>query len=279
MDAGFTHVVEIGRYCMTWDNGEQFFSRFCRQYILPSNDESSQRKGWNQGNTRIRPVLEVTTSDLYGKSDSGFWAKTTLNLGSEFLMDQINLWWIRTTTQKFLNIYWRTIVTIKCKGFCSRIKGKSKTAKKRSCWLITEHHSDEWNEVDWYWTRELFSLFAYEVSKKVIHFLRHSQKVREDGGAVQFWKIKNYVRNQFSQSIYWSDDHWQACLAAGGGANSRYQYCTDVSGTIIYFWVLQGHSGRNLLSFHYRTMLQFSADFSIIFTSLDVFFFIIFILS
>ena len=32
------------------------------------------------------------------------------------------------------------------------------------------------------------SLFAYEISKKVIHILRHSQTVqREEDGAIQFW--------------------------------------------------------------------------------------------
>ena len=36
-------------------------------------------------------------------------------------------------------------------------------------------------------------------------------------------------------------------MAAGGGAKRRYQYCTDVSGIIIYFRALQGHSGRNLV--------------------------------
>ena len=36
-------------------------------------------------------------------------------------------------------------------------------------------------------------------------------------------------------------------MAAGGGAKRRYQYCTDVSGIIIYFRALQGHSGRNLI--------------------------------
>ena len=76
------------------------------------------------------------------------------------------------------------------------------------------------------------SLSAYEISKKVINLLRHSQTVqREDDGAVQFWRIKNYLRNQFPQTTYWSDDRWKACLAA----------------TIIYFRPLQGHSGRNLI--------------------------------
>ena len=92
------------------------------------------------------------------------------------------------------------------------------------------------------------SLSEYEFSKKVIHLLRHSQKVhREEDRAVHFWRIKNYLRNPFPQVQYWSDDRWKACLAAGGGAKRRYQYCTDISGTIVYLRALQGHSGRNLI--------------------------------
>ena len=44
-----------------------FFAKACREYILPRNDGSSHPKGWIQGNTKIGPVLEVTTSCLYGK--------------------------------------------------------------------------------------------------------------------------------------------------------------------------------------------------------------------
>ena len=92
------------------------------------------------------------------------------------------------------------------------------------------------------------SLSAYEVSKKVIHLLRHSQKVqREDDGAIQFWRVKNYLQNQFAQIPSWSDDRWKSCLAAGGGAKRRYQYCTDIPGIIVYLRPLQGHSGRNLI--------------------------------
>ena len=43
-----------------------------------------------------------------------------------------------------------------------------------------------------------FSLSAYDISKKVIHLLRHSQTVqREDDGAVQFWRIKIFFRINF----------------------------------------------------------------------------------
>ena len=92
------------------------------------------------------------------------------------------------------------------------------------------------------------SLSAYEVSKKVVNLPRHCQTIqREDDGAVRFWRIKFYLRNQFPQNQYWSDDRWKACMAAGGGGKRRYQYCTDISGIMIYFRALQGHSGRNLI--------------------------------
>ena len=66
IDAGFIHVVEIGQYFMIKDTREQFFASACREYTLPRDDESSQSKGWIQGNTRIGPVLETTTSCLCG---------------------------------------------------------------------------------------------------------------------------------------------------------------------------------------------------------------------
>ena len=92
------------------------------------------------------------------------------------------------------------------------------------------------------------SLSAYEVSKKVTNLLRHSQQVhREEDGAVHFWRIKENLQNKFTQIHYWSDDRWKVCLAAGGGAKIRFQYCSDDSGIIVYFRALQGHSGRNLI--------------------------------
>ena len=57
-------IVEVGQYFMTKDTGDfrQFHSVACREYTLPRDDPASQPKGWIQGNMRIGPVLEVTTS-------------------------------------------------------------------------------------------------------------------------------------------------------------------------------------------------------------------------
>ena len=60
-------------------------------------------------------------------------------------------------------------------------------------------------------------------------------------------ELKNNLQNPLPQSIPWSDNRWKACLAAGGGAKRRYQYCTDGSGIIVYFRALQRHPGRNLI--------------------------------
>ena len=69
-DAGFLTTVEVGQYFMTKDTEE--FSQFtesvaCREYTLPREEDTSEPKGWIRGNTKIGPVLEVTTCCLQGK--------------------------------------------------------------------------------------------------------------------------------------------------------------------------------------------------------------------
>ena len=72
MDAGFLNVVEIGQYFMTKDTEE--FSQFtdavaCREYTLLREQSFTEPKGWIRGNTKIGPVLEVTTCCLLGKME------------------------------------------------------------------------------------------------------------------------------------------------------------------------------------------------------------------
>ena len=69
-DAGLLTTIDVGQYFMTNDTEE--FSQFtesvaCREYTLPRDEKSSDPKGWVRGNTKIGPVLEVTTSYLQGK--------------------------------------------------------------------------------------------------------------------------------------------------------------------------------------------------------------------
>ena len=254
MEAGFVHVVEVGQYFMTKDTGDfrQFRAVACREYTLPRDDESSQPRGWIQGNTRIGPVLEVTTSYMYGKHgiEIRIWSVSQDNSQS----------WVRISygTNKYVvdSNYNNTEVPAdlpeeqasqsSVKVIAARSKAKAKPQKRETVELPSTIPMNERKWIDIEPSEP--SLSAYEVSKKVINLLRHNQTVqREEDGAVQFWRIKFYLRNQFSQISCWSDDRWKVCLAAGGGSKRRYQYCSDISGTILYLRALQGHSGRNLI--------------------------------
>ena len=71
---------------------------------------------------------------------------------------------------------------------------------------------------------------------------------REDDGAIELWRLKDYLQNDFAQSQHWSDEKWKSTMAKGGGNKKRFQYCTDPSGQeILYLRALPGHSGRNLV--------------------------------
>ena len=103
------------------------------------------------------------------------------------------------------------------KGFAYRSKAKAKTQRSEPANYsprIIPMKVRNWIDIE----PGNHSLSAYEVSKKVIHLLRHSQQVqREEDGAVQFWRMKENLQSQFPQSIHWSENRWTACLAAGGG--------------------------------------------------------------
>ena len=61
-EAGFMRVVEVGQYFVTRNANEFQHTIACREYTLPRDDKASEPKGWFRGNTRIGPILEVTTS-------------------------------------------------------------------------------------------------------------------------------------------------------------------------------------------------------------------------
>ena len=61
-EAGFMSVVEVGQYFVTRNASEFLHTIACREYTLPRDDPASEPKGWIRGNTRIGPILEVTTS-------------------------------------------------------------------------------------------------------------------------------------------------------------------------------------------------------------------------
>ena len=247
-------VVEVGQYLVTKDTGDyrQFRSVACREYTLPRDDPASEAKGWIQGNMRIGPVLEDTTSFQHFKyeieiriwsvnqDNSQSWVRTSYGT-IKYVVDSI-----QDNTEITADPQEEQVPQTSVKVIAARSKAKAKPRKRVLVGTTTTIpiHQRRWIDIE----PSEQSLKAYEVSKKVINLLRHNQTLqREEDGAIEFYKIKFYLRNHHSQIQVWSDDRWKACLAAGGGSKRRYQYCSDDSGRILYLRALQGHSGRSLI--------------------------------
>ena len=87
---------------------------------------------------------------------------------------------------------------------------------------------------------------AFPVAKRLNTLLRHGQLLREEDGAIEFWRLKDYLRNEVEHSQFWSDEMWKSKMAGDGGNQKRFQHCTDSSEQeILHLRALQGHPGGN----------------------------------
>ena len=228
MEAGFIRVVEVGQYFMTKDTGDfrQFRSVACREYTLLRDDPASQPKGWIQGNMRIGLVLEVTTSFKNGKhgieiriwsvgqDNSQSWVRISYGTNKYVIGSNHN------NTEIPADPHEDQTSQTSVKVIAARSKAKAKPQQREHVDTpsIIPMHERKWIDIE----ASEPSLTAYEVSKKVISLLRHNQTVqREDDGAIQFWRIKFHLRNQFSQVQHWSDERWKSCLAARGSSKKK----------------------------------------------------------
>ena len=147
LDAGFLSVAENGQYFMTKDTGEQFYAVACREYTLPREGGSSQPRGWIQGNTKIGPVLEVTTSCLHGKhgveiriwslSEDNTHSGVRISHGSnKFVMDSNN-----NDTEVPEDQPEEQALQLNVKDFAYRSKAKAKQNHKEGNLLVIHQES------------------------------------------------------------------------------------------------------------------------------------------
>ena len=224
----------------------------CREYTLPRDDPASQPKGWIQGKMRIGLVLEVTTSSQHFKygieirigsvnqDNSHSWVR--ISYGTvKYVIDSV-----QDNTETLADPQEERLPQTSTSVVAARSKAKAKPQPRVLVGTTATMPIHERRLIDIEPSKQ--NLASYDLSKKVVNLLRHNQTVqREEDGAIQFWRIEFYLRNQSSQVQHWSDGRWKACLAAGGGSKRRYQYCSDDSGRILYLRALQGHSGSNLI--------------------------------
>ena len=235
---------------MILDNFAQWL--VANKYTLPRDDPASQPKGWIQGNMRIGPVLEVTTSfqhfkygieiriESVNQDNSHSWVR--ISYGTvKYVIDSI-----QDNTEIPADPQEEQILQTSTNVVAARSKAKAKPQPRElvGTTATIPIHQRRWIDIE----PSKQDLASYDLSKKVINLLRHNQTLqREEDGAVEFCKIKFHLRDHHLQIQNWSDDRWIACLAAGGGSKRRYQYCSDNLGTILYLRALQGHTGSNLI--------------------------------
>ena len=92
-------------------------------------------------------------------------------------------------------------LNLDAKDFACRLKAKAKPQRREpagSSPRTVPIGKRTWTDVE----PEKYSFSDYEVSKKVMYLLRHSQHVhREEDGAVQFWRIKENLEKYFLHSL------------------------------------------------------------------------------
>ena len=196
MEAGFMRIVEVEQYFMTKDTGNfrQFRSVACREYTLPRDDPASQPKGWIQGNMRIGPVLEVTTSFQnykhgieiriwsVGQDNSQSWVRTSYGTNKYVIDSNQN----NTEIPADPHEDHAPQTSIKVIAARSKAKAKPQPREHVDTPTILPMHERRWIDIE----PSEQNLAAYDVSKKVISLLRHNRTVqREDHGAIQFWRI------------------------------------------------------------------------------------------
>ena len=104
----------------------------------------------------------------------------------------------------------------------SRSKAKAKPQRRESASSSTRTvriGERTWTDVE----PGEYSISDYEVSKKLIHLLRHGSLPRENDGAIEFWRIKDSLQKHFLYCHHWSDDKWKRSMARGGGNKKIYQ--------------------------------------------------------
>ena len=197
-DAGFLTTVEVGQYFMTKHTDD--FSQFaepvaCREYTLPRDEKSTDPKGWIRGNTKIGPVLEVTTSYLQGKygvviriesinkDNSHLWVRISHGL-NKLVTDLSNNRENdnneqETSEMQFENFALKTNALAFVSPSKAEAKPRRRTSARSSARTIPIGER-KWTDIE----PEDYSPVAYPVSKQLSTLLRHGHLPRQDDGAM-----------------------------------------------------------------------------------------------
>ena len=216
------------------------------------------RKLGFEGTQKIRPVLEIATCWLQGK------------YGVEISIVSMN----KDNTHPWVRIYHGSnrfvmnlnnnetelpevqleeyALRLNAGDFASRSKAKAKPQRREPAGSSTGTipiGERTWTDVE----SGEYSLSDYPVSKKLIHLLRHGSLPREDDGAIEFWRTKDYLQKYFCIVIIG--------LMKSGKAAWQEEEGTRKDFNIVLIRQEQGHSGCSLIDPTLQDKVVIPSDF------------------
>ena len=142
------------------------------------------------------------------------------------------------------------------KDFVRPIKGKSKTTKKKTCWLFTKNRSHWKKELDRYWTREIFPFRLWGIEESnFFFFVIHNKCIKK--------KTERFISGERRKIFRFHSHHLFIGLTNDGKhvLQQEEQYCIGDSGTIVFTELFKSIQDAILLSLHWRTMLLFRVSY------------------
>ena len=179
--------------------------------------------------------------------------KNVISLISWSLFRDRTVSWVRITNgiTEYVTETSEEIPTENVDLFISTRKRVAKTKPRPKIVLNLSSKSVPINERKWMdIDPQPFDHSCFEESKFMTRTLRHdSSTPRDEDGAVRFDEFIVKLKEFFVSTLQWTVKTWANSLAQGGGWKKRLQYCLNPfsSNEFLYFRVIQGHSGENVV--------------------------------
>ena len=224
---------------------------------LARDEQSSDPKGWTRGEHQNWTRIGSHNSYLQGK------------YGVEIRVESVNKdnshSWVRishglkifdTNLNNTSEMQFEDCVKIECKWLCKPIKGQSKTTRTYFCQLIHKDYTYWWENLGWYWTTRTFALRSFSV-EETDQSSSSWKSTREDDGAIEFWRIKDYLQDHFVLSPHWSDEKWKSMFGRRRRTQEKISVLYWSSGVILYLRVLKVIQDAIFMILDYMTMSWF----------------------
>ena len=182
-------------------------------------------------------------------------------------------WATRTTTSRkplrcsSKNLRWRRMYLLLWAD--KRLKQNHEDA------LLPAHLQDLFPISERSWTDiepENYLSITYPVSEQLSTLLRHGSLPREVDGAIEFWRLKDYLRNKFEYSQHRSHEMWKSTMAKRRRKQDKISilYRSIKTRNSFTSELLKVIQDAILLILHHRTMSWFRTVSSSTFITLDV---------